>query len=87
MRVCDRAPRSVLKGILELTPVYDVDFKVGPRSGSERGYLAFVGLVYLGIGLFVCSNSAELPSPIIVWSLLSLSATSTLRPWSLKPTG
>jgi hypothetical protein len=49
-------PDPVLKDIYGIKhPVYDVDFKVVARKQHlERGlYLAFIGLVYLTLGLFV----------------------------------
>ena len=66
----------VLKGIFGITKgVYDVDFKVGTLDQDlERGlYLAFIGLVYLGIGLFVLfkQQSAALTYHFFAWSLLS----------------
>ena len=66
----------VLKGILGIKKgVYDVDFKVVPLDQNlERGlYLAFIGLVYLGIGLFVLfkQRRAALTYHFFAWSLLS----------------
>jgi len=66
----------VLKDILGIKkPVYDVDFRVIPlEEDLERGlYLAFIGLVYLGIGLFVLfkQRSAALTYHFFAWSLLS----------------
>src|SRR5436853_3161202 len=56
-------------------PLFDIDFQVGTRPQYlERGlYLAFIGLVYLVIGLFVLfrQNRAELTYHFYVWSLLS----------------
>jgi hypothetical protein len=46
----------VLQGIHRITePLYDVDFRVAKRTQNLRLglYLAFVGLVYLAIGVFV----------------------------------
>jgi PAS domain S-box-containing protein len=67
---------AVLKGIFGIErPIYDVDFKVVARDQDlERGlYLAFVGLVYLGIGLFVLfkQRRAALTYHFFAWSLLS----------------
>jgi PAS domain S-box-containing protein len=56
-------------------PLFDVDFHVTARlQYLERGlYLAFIGLVYLVIGLFVLfrQNRAELTYHFYAWSLLS----------------
>lgn len=67
---------AVLKGIYGIKkPIYDVDFKVGALDQQlERGlYLAFIGLVYLGIGLFVLfkQRRAALTYHFYAWSLLS----------------
>ena len=67
---------AVLKGIFGIErPIYDVDFKVVALDQDlERGlYLAFVGLVYLGIGLFVLfkQRRAALTYHFFAWSLLS----------------
>lgn len=67
---------AVLRGIFGIErPIYDVDFKVVARDQDlERGlYLAFVGLVYLGIGLFVLfkQRRAALTYHFFAWSLLS----------------
>ena len=55
--------------------IYDVDFKVATLDQDlERGlYLAFIGLVYLGIGLFVLfkQRRAVLTYHFFAWSLLS----------------
>jgi PAS domain S-box-containing protein len=66
----------VLKDIYGIKhPVYDVDFKVAARDQHlERGlYLAFIGLVYLAIGLFVLfkQRRAALTYHFYAWSLLS----------------
>ena len=66
----------VLKGIFGIKrPVYDVDFKVGTLDQDlQRGlYLAFIGLVYLAIGLFVLfkQRRAALTYHFFAWSLLS----------------
>ena len=49
-------PNPVLQGIYGIEePLYDTDFKVlsAPQNLSRGLYLAFIGLVYLAIGLFV----------------------------------
>src|SRR5205085_12207194 len=60
---------------MEGPSLFDVDFQVAAAPQYlERGlYLAFIGLVYLGIGLFVLfrQNRAELTYHFYVWSLLS----------------
>src|SRR5262245_18634601 len=68
----------VLKGIFAIAgdeEVYDVDFKVVARDQRlGRGlYLAFIGLVYLAIGLFVLfkQRGAALTYHFYAWSLLS----------------
>lgn len=66
----------VLKNIYGLEkPLYDVDFKVIARDQHiERGlYLAFIGLVYLAIGLFVLlkQHRAALTYHFFAWSLVS----------------
>jgi two-component system, NtrC family, sensor kinase len=68
----------VLKNIYGLEkPLYDVDFKVIPRDQNlARGlYLAFIGLVYLAIGLFVLlkQHRAALTYHFFAWSLVSFS--------------
>lgn len=68
----------VLKNIYGLEkPLYDVDFKVIRRDQRlERGlYLAFIGLVYLAIGLFVLlkQHRADLTYHFFAWSLVSFS--------------
>ncbi|HSO74153.1 MAG TPA: ATP-binding protein [Blastocatellia bacterium] len=68
----------VLKNIYGLEkPLYDVDFKVIPRDQNlVRGlYLAFIGLVYLAIGLFVLlkQHRAALTYHFFAWSLVSFS--------------
>jgi PAS domain S-box-containing protein len=67
---------AVLKGIYGIRhPIYDVDFKVVALDQHiERGlYLAFIGLVYLAIGLFVLfkQRRAALTYHFYAWSLLS----------------
>ncbi|HWN98486.1 MAG TPA: ATP-binding protein [Blastocatellia bacterium] len=67
---------SVLKNILGLErPLYDIDFKVIARDQHiARGlYLAFIGLVYLAIGLFVLlkQQRAALTYHFFAWSLVS----------------
>jgi PAS domain S-box-containing protein len=67
---------GVLKGIYGIKhPIYDVDFKVAALGRHlERGlYLAFIGLVYLAIGLFVLfkQRRAALTYHFYAWSLLS----------------
>ena len=67
---------EVLKGIYGIKhPIYDVDFKVVALDQHlERGlYLAFIGLVYLAIGLFVLfkQRRAALTYHFYAWSLLS----------------
>ena len=77
----------VLKDIYGIKhPVYDIDFKVAARGQHlERGlYLAFIGLVYLAIGLFVLfkQRRAALTYHFYAWSLLSFVAyfySSTLE--------
>jgi PAS domain S-box-containing protein len=69
-------PDAVLQSIYQSKePLFDVDFQVATAPQYlERGlYLAFIGLVYLGIGLFVLfrQNRAELTYHFYVWSLLS----------------
>src|SRR4030095_12563314 len=69
-------PDGVLKGIYGIRhPIYDVDFKVvGRDQHLERGlYLAFIGFVYLAIGLFVLfkQRRAALTYHFYAWSLLS----------------
>ena len=66
----------VLKNIYGIKhPIYDVDFKVVSRDQHlERGlYLAFIGLVYLIIGLFVLfkQSRAKLTYHFFGWFLLS----------------
>ncbi|HET9532552.1 MAG TPA: ATP-binding protein, partial [Blastocatellia bacterium] len=66
----------VLQGIYQIDePIYDVEFKVTARDQHlERGlYLAFVGLVYLAIGLFVLfkQSRAKLTYHFFAWSLVS----------------
>jgi len=66
----------VLKDIYGIKhPVYDVDFKVTATDQHlERGlYLAFIGLVYLTIGLFVLfkQSRAKLTYHFFAWFLLS----------------
>jgi two-component system, NtrC family, sensor kinase len=71
-------PDPVLQSIYKMgdgPSLFDVDFRItaAPRY-LERGlYLAFIGLVYLGIGLFVLfrQNRAELTYHFYSWSLLS----------------
>jgi two-component system NtrC family sensor kinase len=69
-------PNPVLQGIYGIEqPLYDVDFKVqsAPRYLQRDLYLAFIGLVYLAIGLFVLfrQNRAALTYHFFFWSLLS----------------
>jgi PAS domain S-box-containing protein len=70
-------PDPVLKKIYGIRgrPYYDVDFVVVARDQHlERGlYLAFIGLVYLTIGLFVFfrQSRAKLTYHFFVWFLLS----------------
>jgi PAS domain S-box-containing protein len=66
----------VLKDIYGIKhPIYDVDFKVVARDQHlGRGlYLAFIGFVYLAIGLFVLfkQRRAALTYHFYAWSLLS----------------
>jgi PAS domain S-box-containing protein len=66
----------VLKDIYGIKhPVYDVDFKVAALDQQlEQGlYLAFIGLVYLAIGLFVLlkQSRAKLTYHFFAWFLLS----------------
>jgi two-component system NtrC family sensor kinase len=66
----------VLKRIYGIKkPLYDVDFTVGIKNQHlERGlYLAFIGLVYLTIGLFVLfrQRKAALTYHFFAWCLLS----------------
>ncbi|HKP10477.1 MAG TPA: ATP-binding protein [Blastocatellia bacterium] len=69
-------PDAILQSIYQSQePLFDVDFQVAAAPQVlERGlYLAFIGLVYLGIGLFVFfrQNRAELTYHFYLWSLLS----------------
>src|ERR1044071_10187394 len=69
-------PDPVLKDIYGINQAfYDVDFKVVARDQHlGRGlYLAFIGLVYLAIGLFVLfkQRRAALTYHFYAWSLLS----------------
>jgi two-component system, NtrC family, sensor kinase len=69
-------PNSVLQGIYGIEqPIYDVDFKVttAPQYLNRGLYLAFIGFVYLVIGLFVLfkQNRAALTYHFFAWSLLS----------------
>ncbi len=69
-------PDPVLRDIYGITQeIYDVDFKVVARDQHlGRGlYLAFIGLVYLAIGLFVLfkQRRAALTYHFYAWSLLS----------------
>jgi two-component system, NtrC family, sensor kinase len=69
-------PNSVLQGIYGIEkPIYDVDFKVMPvpQHLGRSLYLAFIGFVYLIIGLFVLfkQNRAALTYHFFAWSLLS----------------
>ena len=69
-------PNSVLQSIYGIEePLYDIDFKVlpAPQYLSRGLYLAFIGLVYLAIGLFVLfrQNRAALTYHFFFWSLLS----------------
>ena len=69
-------PDPVLKDIYGIKhPIYDVDFRVIAREQHlGRGlYLAFIGLVYLAIGLFVLfkQRRAALTYHFYAWSLLS----------------
>ena len=69
-------PDPVLKNIFGIKhPIYDVDFKVVSRDQHlERGlYLAFIAVVYLGIGLFVLfrQSRATLTYHFFAWFLLS----------------
>src|SRR5262249_15153221 len=55
--------------------LFDVDFKVSaaPQYLGRDLYLAFIGLVYLAIGLFVLfkQNRAALTYHFFIWSLVS----------------
>ncbi len=67
---------SVLQSIYGIEkPLYDTDFKVlpAPQYLGRGLYLAFIGLVYLAIGLFVLfrQNRAALTYHFFFWSLLS----------------
>ncbi|HSB07958.1 MAG TPA: ATP-binding protein [Blastocatellia bacterium] len=69
-------PDPVLESIYGIKqPVYDVDFKVAARDQNlHLGlYLAFIGLVYLAIGLFVLfrQSRAALTYHFYGWFLLS----------------
>jgi two-component system, NtrC family, sensor kinase len=69
-------PDPVLQGIYGINEsLYDFDFKVQPAPQYlGRGlYLAFIGFVYLTIGLFVLfkQNRAALTYHFFFWSLLS----------------
>jgi PAS domain S-box-containing protein len=55
-------------------PLYDVDFRITKREQESIGfYLAFVGLVYLAIGLFVLfkQSQATLTYHFYAWFLIS----------------
>ncbi|HLG17702.1 MAG TPA: ATP-binding protein [Blastocatellia bacterium] len=69
-------PYQLLQGIYGVErPVYDVPFRVATRpQHPERDlYLAFIGLVYLAIGLFVLfkQGRAVLTYHFFAWSLIS----------------
>ena len=69
-------PDPILQSIYQSEePLFDIDFRVASAPQYlERGlYLAFIGLVYLVIGLFVLfrQNRAELTYHFYAWSLLS----------------
>jgi len=69
-------PDDILQSIYQSNePLFDFDFRVTARQQYlERGlYLAFIGLVYLVIGLFVLfrQNRAELTYHFYAWSLFS----------------
>ncbi len=69
-------PNPVLQNIYGIEePLYDTDFRVlpAPQYLSRGLYLAFIGLVYLAIGLFVLfrQNRAALTYHFFFWSLLS----------------
>jgi two-component system, NtrC family, sensor kinase len=69
-------PDPILQSIYQSEePLFDIDFRVAAAPQYlERGlYLAFIGLVYLIIGLFVLfrQNRAELTYHFYAWSLLS----------------
>ena len=69
-------PNSVLQSIYGIEePLYDTDFKVlpAPQFLGRGLYLAFIGVVYLAIGLFVLfrQNRAALTYHFFFWSLLS----------------
>ncbi|MBI3651502.1 MAG: PAS domain S-box protein [Acidobacteria bacterium] len=66
----------VLQSIYRLDePLYDVDFKVTtmPQNLGRGLYLAFIGIVYLAIGLFVLfrQNRAALTYHFFGWFLIS----------------
>lgn len=68
---------DILQSIYQMNDqsLFDVDFHVAvaPQYLERKLYLAFIGLVYLLIGLFVLfrQNRAELTYHFYVWSLLS----------------
>lgn len=69
-------PDSVLQGIYGLNqPLYDADFRVLAQKQNLRHdlYLAFIGLVYLAIGLFVLfkQSRARLTYHFFGWFLVS----------------
>src|SRR5712692_8435982 len=81
-------PDPVLKDIYGIKhPIYDVDFKVVARDQHlGRGlYLAFIGLVYLAIGLFVLfkQRRAALTYHFYAWSLLSFVGLLDASAWAL----
>ncbi|HVF89581.1 MAG TPA: ATP-binding protein [Blastocatellia bacterium] len=69
-------PNPVLQSIYGIDePIYDIDFKVTaqPQNPRREFYLAFIGLVYLAIGLFVLfkQSRAALTYHFYAWSLVS----------------
>jgi len=69
-------PNPMLQSLYGISEsLYDVDFKVkaAPQYLGRDLYLAFIGLVYLAIGLFVLfkQNRAALTYHFFVWSLVS----------------
>jgi two-component system NtrC family sensor kinase len=67
---------DALQNIYQLAqPLYDFDFEVRtpPKDLSRGLYMALIGLVYLGIGLFVLfkQNKAQLTYHFLAWFLAS----------------
>ncbi|HJQ71122.1 MAG TPA: ATP-binding protein [Blastocatellia bacterium] len=67
---------SLLQSLYQIEkPIYDIDFKVAAQPQNLRRdlYMAFIGVVYLAIGLFVLfkQRRAALTYHFFVWSLVS----------------